>query len=92
MVPVTPIKNCTSYHAQNRTDEEAIQTLYDETMGTLAMTTTTHLGNTNMLTQTIAGTGYGNMMVIPGQPGTIQLLHHGFTCKVPEGFALVFVQ
>ena len=59
MVPVTPtIKNWTpSYHTQNRTDEEAIQTLFDETMGTLAMTTTTHLGNTNMITQTIAGTG-----------------------------------
>ena len=40
-------------------------------MGSLATTTTTHLGNTNTLTQTIAGTGHGNMMVIPGPPGTI---------------------
>ena len=92
MVPTTVIKNWTSYYAQNRNDEGAIQTLFRETMGTLATTTTTHLGNTNKLTQTIARTGHGNMMVVPGPPGTMFLLHHGFTCKVPEGFALIFVQ
>ena len=92
MVPTTHAKTWTAYYAQNRSDEGAIQALFEETMGTLTETSVTHLGNPGKLIQTIAGTGFGNMMIVPGPPGTINLLHHGFSCKVPTGFALVFVQ
>jgi hypothetical protein len=43
-----------------------------------------HLNNPVRLTETIAGSNYGNMFIIPGTIGLMQILHHGFLVHVGE--------
>ena len=49
-----------------------------------------HLNNVNKFTETIAGSDFGNMLLVPGRKGIVQLIHHGFACNTREGFALAF--
>ena len=61
-------------------------------MGTLATRTRTHLNDALHFTESVAGSAYGNMFVVPGPPGKVHLLQHGFTCATAEGMVMIFVQ
>ena len=47
-------------------------------MTSLTVMTGNHLDNPVRLTETIAGSNYGNMLLMPGTTGFMQILHHGF--------------
>ncbi len=49
-----------------------------------------NLNNVSQLTDYIAGSLYGNMVLVPGRPGEMQLVHHGFACNTDDGFVLAF--
>ena len=69
-----------------------IQTLFTSDLGTLADRTRTHLSNVANFTDTITGRSFGNAILIPGQAGHMQLLHHGFSCLTDTEYSLVFAQ
>jgi hypothetical protein len=56
----------------------------------MARQTAGHLNNVAKLTETITGSDYGNMLLVPGRKGSMQLIHHGFACNTESGFSLVF--
>ena len=56
----------------------------------MARKTAAHLNNVAKLTETISGSDHGNMLLVPGRKGTMQLIHHGFACNTDDGFSLVF--
>jgi hypothetical protein len=55
--------------------------------GTLATKTAQNKASIHKLTESVAG----NMMLIPGTNGMVQVIHHGFATEVDGEFALVFV-
>ena len=59
-------------------------------MKSLARKAEGNLNNVGGLTDFITGSSYGNMVLVPGRPGTMQLVHHGFACNTKEGFTLAF--
>ena len=81
-----------AYYARNRDDEGAIQNLFQTHLGTLAAKSKSHLQNTGKFTESITGSAHGNMILIPGTTGKMQLIHQWFSCSTDDGFALVFVQ
>jgi hypothetical protein len=82
-----------NYYARNRDDEGAIQALFQRTWTTLAEKTASHLSNSARLSETVGGQTFGSMMLVPGPPGKMQMLHHGFTYESDEmGFQLAFAQ
>ena len=91
MVPVSP-STWLDFYAKHREDTGAFQRLYEADLGTLATKTKTHLGNALGFTETIAGSAYGTVLLVPGPPGRMQVLHHGFTCSTNIGLSIIFIQ
>ena len=80
----------TDFYARNRTDGGSFQTLFETNLAAMARKTADHLNDVTKLTETITRSDYGNMLLVPGRKGTMQLIHHGFACNTDEGFALAF--
>ncbi|KAI2509989.1 hypothetical protein MHU86_4415 [Fragilaria crotonensis] len=80
----------TDFYARNRTDRGPFQTLFETNFAAMARRTESHLSNVTKLTETITGSDYGNMLMVPGRRGTMQILHHGFACNTEDGFVLAF--
>ena len=91
MAPVNSTAR-TTFYARNRDDGGTFQNLFDEELITLVDRTTSHVENPDKLVQDVAGSMYGNIMMIPGAPGRMHLLHHGFICNKPGGIDLIFAQ
>ena len=94
MAPVTDtsarIDKWTDYYNRNRADGGPIQALFDLNSKALSRKAESILNNVSRLTDFIYGSSYGNMVLVPGRPGQMQLVHHGFACNTTEGFALAF--
>ena len=82
----------TTFYARNRDDEGAIQTLFDAELQDLVDSTVAHFEAPGKLSNTIAGSGNANMLMVPGDQGVMNILHHGFVSNTSEGLALIFVQ
>jgi hypothetical protein len=82
----------TTFYARHRNDEGAIQSLFDQGINEFLNTTISHFEAPHALAQTIGGSAYANVMLVPGEIGRMNLLHHGFSCNTEAGFALIFVQ
>lgn len=78
MAPVT-YGTWSAYYERNREDNGAIQRLFRTNMTSFRVMTENHLDNAVRLTETIAGSNFGNMFLVPGLNGRMQVLHHGFT-------------
>jgi hypothetical protein len=91
MVPVTP-STWLAFYGRNRDDNGAFQKLATTDLGRLAELTKTHLDNALAFTDTITGSAFGNMLLVPGNLGKVHILHHGFSCVTPTGPALIFIQ
>ena len=61
------------YYLRNRNDKGPIEALFAQNHRTLAQRTASHLNNTNELTETIVGSSFGNMMMVPWGQGTMQV-------------------
>jgi hypothetical protein len=84
------IDKWTDYYERNRNDGGPIQALFDTNAKSLARKAEGNLNDVGRLTNFITGSSYGNMVLVPGRPGTMQLVHHGFACNTREGFTLAF--
>ena len=82
----------TTFYARNRDDEGAIQTLFDAELQDLVDSTMGHFEAPGKLSDTIAGSGNANPLMVLGDKGVINILHHGFVSNTSEGLALIFVQ
>jgi hypothetical protein len=51
-----------------------------------------HLRDPGRLTDSIVGSNCANMILVPGHPGKVHILHHGFGTNTSDGFQLVFLQ
>jgi hypothetical protein len=80
----------TDFYARNRNDGGPFQALFETNVAAMARKTEGHLNNAAKLTETITGSDYGNMLLVPGRRGTMQLIHHGFACNTDAGFSLAF--
>ena len=69
----------TAFYERERNDSGAIQRLFRTKLSRFTTMTENHLDNPVRLLGTIAGSNYGNMLLIPGVTGFMQVLHHGFT-------------
>jgi hypothetical protein len=81
-----------TFYARQREDGGVIQNLFASDLGLLAERSRAHLGNVANFTDTITGRSFGNAILIPGQAGHMQLLHHGFPCMTDSEYSLVFAQ
>ena len=93
MAPITTTARTdkwTDYYVRNRGDGGPIQALFDANTKSLARKTEGNPNNVSKLTDFITGSSYGNMVLIPGRPGVMQLVHHGFACNTGEEFTLAF--
>ena len=84
------IDKWTDYYNRNRNDGGPIQALFDTNAKALARKAELNLNNVGTLTDFITGSSYGNMVLVPGRPGYMRLVHHGFACNTKEGFTLAF--
>ena len=91
MVSVTP-STWLAFYGRNRDDNGAFQKLATTDLGRLAALTKSHLENALAFTDTITGSAFGNMILVPGSDGCVHILHHGFSCVTPSGPALIFIQ
>ena len=91
MAPINAL-TWTAFYARHREDEGAIQSLFEKETSEFVEATTGHFEDPNKLTQTIAGSAYANVMLVPAQTGHMHVLHHGFGCNTESGFSLIFVQ
>lgn len=82
----------TDFYERNKGDGGPFQTLFETNTRALTAKTTKHTSSVNKLTESITGSGYGNMMLVPGEPGRVQVIHHGFATETNGEFALVFIQ
>jgi hypothetical protein len=80
----------TDFYRKNRNDRGPFQTLFETNPASMARRTRSHLNDISKLTETIAGSDHGNMVLVPGGKGIMQLIHHGFACNTAEGFTLAF--
>jgi hypothetical protein len=90
--PTTNAPTWREFYSQNKEDGGAFAELFNSTMAEMATKTETHLDDTGALTDSIVGSSYANMIIVPGANGKVHLLHHGFGCNTSEGFALIFIQ
>ncbi len=86
----TAANKWTDFYARNRDDGGTFQTLFATTLEEMARKTESHLNNVPKLTESITGSDYGNMLLVPGGTGIMQLIHHGFACNTAAGFSLAF--
>ena len=91
MAPVNAL-TWTAFYARHREDEGAIQSLFEKEISDFAELTISHFEDPNRLAQTIGGSAYANVMLVPAQTGWMNVLHHGFSCNTDSGFALIFIQ
>ena len=93
MAPTNNTLTWTTFYARNREDEGAIQDHFDKELSEfMDRRTVSHFENPEKLSQTIGGSAFANVVLVPGAPGRMTLLHHGFTCTTDDGFALIFIQ
>jgi hypothetical protein len=74
-----------SYYKSNRNDGGTIEALYDLSDEELAQVSKEHNQDIDGLRATIAGSGGGNLILIPGMKGTVIFLHQGFTTSTHLG-------
>jgi hypothetical protein len=86
----TGVDKWTDFYERNRNDGGSIQTLFETSVSALAKRTSTHLNDVSKLTETVAGSDHGNMILVPGAKGIVQLIHHGFGCNTATSFILAF--
>jgi hypothetical protein len=86
----TPIDKWTEYYVRNSKDGGPIQALFETNAIAMSIRAERTFNDVNRLTEFITGSSYGNMILVPGRPGTMQLVHHGFACNTRDGFALAF--
>lgn len=91
MAPVNAL-TWTAFYARHRDDEGAIQSLFDREVKEFVDMTVNHFEEPHKLAQTIAGSAYANVLLVPGTQGRVNVLHHGFSCNTPSGFSLIFIQ
>ena len=91
MATVKPL-SWSAYYARNRDDDGVIQSFFDSNLGVLASRSLLHLRSISKFTETITGSACGNAIFVPGPPGKMSLIHHGFSCLSEGEFSLVFVQ
>ena len=82
----------TEFYVRNRKNGDTIEELFAANMAGMTLLTVEHLANTGKLTDTIIGSSHANMIMVPGRPGQMHLLHHGFGASTSEGFNLIFIQ
>lgn len=82
--------NWTDFYERNRANGGPYQTLAEASAAALAKRTKSHLNNVSKLTETVAGSDYGNMILIPRSKGIMHLIHHGFACNTATSFVLAF--
>jgi hypothetical protein len=80
----------TDFYKRNREDRGPFQCPFETNSAAMAKLTAGHLNNISKLTETITGSDHGNMVLVPGGKGIMQLIHHGFACNTPNGFTLAF--
>lgn len=66
--------------------------MFEEELDDLVSKTIGYLERPDTFSQAIAGSMYGNMIIVPAEPGKMSIIHHGFLCNKPGGSDLVFVQ
>ncbi len=78
----------------NRGDGGTIEALFNLDDDELAVISKGHCNNVGAFRATIANSGGGNFLLIPGPKGTVQLLHQGFVSTTTLGGAAIlgFVQ
>ena len=92
MVPVSPT-SWIAFYARHREDNGTFQRLFETDLRALAERTKSHLGNALAFTETVAGSAHGIMMIVPGPPGKVHILHHGFACStVDNRSVIIFAQ
>jgi hypothetical protein len=89
-VDTNPVHKWTDFYEKNGTDGGSIQMLFEANATALAARTRSHLNDPNRLTETVAGSDHGNMILVPGAKGIMQLIHHGFACNTASSFVLAF--
>ena len=82
--------NWTDFYQRHKADGGPFQTLSEASAAEHSRRTKSHLNNANKLTETVAGSDYGNMILIPGPEGIMHLIHHGFACNTSTMFVLAF--
>ena len=87
-----PTKCWVDFYVKNKDDKGPIQALFTLTHRDLAQRTKCHLADPNELTETIVGSSHGNMLMVSGEKGVMQILHHGFGASTNNGFTLIFAQ
>jgi hypothetical protein len=75
----------TAFYERNRDDGGAIQRLFRTNLTQFSVMSENHLDNVGRIMETVAGSNYGNMILVPGPTGFMQVLHHGFTHSAELG-------
>ena len=69
----------TTFYDRNKHDGGGVQRLFEASLETLSIITTSHFKKPDKLVETIAGSTYANMMMVAGDDdGSVLILHHGF--------------
>ena len=75
----------TAFYERNKDDGGAIQRLFRTNLSQFAVMTENHLDDVDRLMATVAGSNYGNMILVPGPTGFMQVIHHGFAHATEMG-------
>ena len=75
----------TAFYERNKDDGGAIQRLFKTNLTQFAVISENHLDDVDRIMATIAGSNYGNMVLVPGATGFMHVLHHGFTHSTELG-------
>ena len=84
MAPITS-GTWSAFYERNKEDNGAIQRLFRTNSTMFSVMTENHLDDTDRIMATVAGSNYGNMLLVPGPTGFMQVLHHGFTHSAELG-------
>jgi len=75
----------TAFYERNKDDNGAIQRLFRTNLTMFSVMSENHLNDTVRIMETVGGSNYGNMLLVPGTTGFMQVLHHGFTHSAELG-------
>jgi hypothetical protein len=75
----------TAFYERNKDDNGAIQRLFRTNLTMFSVMSENHLDDTVRIMETVGGSNYGNMLLVPGPTGFMQVLHHGFTHSAELG-------
>ena len=83
-----------SYYRTNRADGGTVEALFNLSDDDYAEISKGHLDNAEALRSTIANSGGGNFLLLPGTKGSVHLLHQGFVSTNTLGGATIlgFIQ